>query len=84
MRVATINSIVNDFKRHARYAFEDQKSRNPMEACYHDGVLAGMVMVLRELGEDDITASILADTLRKIRADKEQAQREQAEKELLS
>lgn len=79
MRVATINSIIKDFDRHARYAFDDQKIRKPMEACYHDGVLAGMVMVLRELGEDDITASILADTLRKIRADKEQA-----EKELLS
>ena len=76
MRVATINSIIKDFNRHTRYAFEDQKSRNPMEACYHDGVLAGMVMVLRELGEDDITASVLVDTLRKIRADKEQAEKE--------
>lgn len=76
MRVVTINSIIRDFKVHARYAFEDQKSRNPMEACYHDGVLAGMIMVLRELGEDDITASILADTLRKARADKEQAEKE--------
>ena len=76
MRVATINSIIKDFKLHARYAFDDQKIRNPMETCYHDGVLAGMVMVLRELGEDDITATILADTLRKIRADKEQEQKE--------
>lgn len=76
MRTVTINSIIRDFQLHARYAFDDQKSRNPMETCYHDGVLAGMVMVLRELGEGDITASILADTLRKIRADKEQAQKE--------
>lgn len=76
MRVATINSIIKDFDRHARYAFDDQKIRKPMEACYHDGVLAGMVMVLRELGEDDITASVLVDTLKKIRADKEQAERE--------
>lgn len=76
MRVETINSIVKDFELHARYAFDDQKSRNPMEVCFHDGVLAGMVMVLRELGEDDLTASILADTLRKIRADKEQEQKE--------
>ena len=76
MRVATINSIIKDFDRHARYAFDDQKIRKPMGACYHDGVLAGMVMVLRELGEDDITASVLVDTLKKIRADKEQAERE--------
>lgn len=73
----TINRIIRDFKLHARYAFEDQKSRTPLEACYHDGVLAGMIMVLRNLGEDDITAIILADTLRKIRADKEQAQKEE-------
>ena len=72
----TINRIIRDFKLHARYAFEDRKSRDPLEVCFHDGVLAGMVMVLRELGEDDITASILADTLRKIRADMEQAQKE--------
>ena len=32
MRVETINSIIKDFNRHTRYAFEDQKSRNPMEA----------------------------------------------------
>lgn len=76
MRVETINSIIKDFDRHARYAFDDQKIRSPMEACYHDGVLTGMVLVLRELGEDDITASVLVDTLKKIRADKEQAQKE--------
>ena len=76
MRTVTINSIIREFKLHARYAFEDQKSRNPMEACYHDGVLEGMVLVLRELGEDDLTANILVDALWKIRADMEQAQKE--------
>ena len=76
MRTVTINSIIRDFKIHARYAFDYQQSGKPMEACYHDGVLEGMIMVLDDLGEDDLTASILADTLRKIRADKEQAQKE--------
>ena len=76
MLVETINSIIKDFDRHARYAFDDQKIRKPMEACYHDGVLAGMVMVLDDLGEVDPSAVALADTLRKIRADKEQAQKE--------
>ena len=79
MRVETINSIIKDFNRHTRYAFEDQKSRNPMEACYHDGVLEGMIMVLSELGKEDPKAAALVNTLWKIRADKEQA-----EKELLS
>lgn len=76
MRVETINSIIRDFKLHARYAFDYQQSRKPMEACYHDGVLEGMIMVLDDLGEVDPTAVALADTLRKIRADKEQAQKE--------
>ena len=76
MRTVTINSIIRDFKLHARYAFEDQKSRNPMEACYHDGVLEGMIMVLSELGREDPKAAVLVDTLWKIRADKEQAQKE--------
>ena len=76
MLVATINSIIKDFDRHARYAFEYRENMKPMPACYHDGILEGMIMVLRELGEDDITASVLVDTLKKIRADKEQAQKE--------
>lgn len=76
MRVETINSIIKDFDRHARYAFEYRENMKPITACYHDGVLEGMIMVLRELGEDDITASVLVDTLKKIRADKEQAERE--------
>lgn len=76
MRTVTINSIIRDFKIHARYAFEDQKSRNPMEACYHDGVIEGMIMVLSEMGKDDPAAAALVDTLWKIRADMEQAQKE--------
>ena len=76
MRVATINSIIKDFDRHARYAFDDQKIRKPMEACYHDGVLEGMIMVLSEMGKEDPMAAALVDTLWKIRADKEQAQKE--------
>ena len=51
----------------------------PITACYHDGVLEGMIMVLSELGKEDPKAAALVDTLWKIRADKEQA-----EKELLS
>ena len=76
---ATINSIVNDFKRHIRYAFEYRENMKPITACYHDGVLEGMIMVLSELGKEDPKAAALVDTLWKIRADKEQA-----EKELLS
>ena len=76
MRVATINSIIKDFDRHARYAFDCQKNMKPINACYHDGILEGMIMVLDNLGEVDPTAIALADTLRKARADKEQAQRE--------
>ena len=76
MLVATINSIIKDFDRHARYAFDCSKSMKPMQACYHDGVLEGMIMVLDNLGEVDPTAVALADTLRKARADKEQAEKE--------
>ena len=76
MRVATINSIIKDFDRHARYAFDCQKNMKPITACYHDGVLEGMIMVLSELGKEDPKAAALVDTLRKARADKEQAQRE--------
>lgn len=72
----TINSIIKDFDRHSRYAFEYQQSMKPMPACYHDGILEGMIMVLDDLGEVDPSAVALADTLRKIRADKEQAQKE--------
>lgn len=73
---ATINSIVNDFNRHLRYAFEYRENMKPITACYHDGVLEGMIMVLDNLGEADPTAIALADTLRKARADKEQADKE--------
>lgn len=76
MRVATINSIIKDFDRHSRYAFEYQQNMKPITACYHDGVLEGMIMVLSELGKDDPAAAALVDTLWKIRADKEQAQKE--------
>lgn len=76
MRVKTINSIIKDFGRHSGYAFDYQQSMKPPEACYHDGILEGMIMVLDDLGEVDPTAVALADTLRKIRADKEQAQKE--------
>lgn len=76
---ATINSIIKDFNRHTRYAFEYRENMKPITACYHDGVLEGMIMVLSELGKDDPKAAALVDTLWKIRADKEQA-----EKELLS
>lgn len=76
MRVATINSIIKDFNRHTRYAFEYRENMKPITACYHDGVLEGMIMVLDDIGETDPTAVALADTLRKIRADKEQAEKE--------
>ena len=76
MLVATINSIIKDFDRHARYAFDNLKNMKPINACYHDGVLEGMIMVLDNLGETDPTAVALADTLRKVRADKEQAEKE--------
>lgn len=76
MLVETINSIIKDFDRHARYAFEYRENMKPMPACYHDGILEGMIMVLDNLGEVDPTAVALADTLRKARADKEQAERE--------
>lgn len=79
MRVATINSLVEDFNRHIHYAFEYRENMKPITACYHDGVLEGMIMVLSELGREDPMAAALVDTLWKIRADKEQA-----EKELLS
>ena len=74
MLVATINSIIKDFDRHARYAFEYRENMKPMPACYHDGILEGMIMVLDDLG--DPAAVALADTLRKARADREQAERE--------
>ncbi len=73
---ATINSIVEDFNRHIRYAFEYRENMKPITACYHDGVLEGMIMVLSELGRDDPKAAALVDTLWKIRADKEQAEKE--------
>ena len=76
MRVATINSIIKDFDRHARYAFDCQKNMKPINACYHDGILEGMIMVLDNLGKEDPKAAALVDTLWKIRADKEQAQME--------
>ena len=74
MLVETINSIIKDFDRHARYAFEYRENLKPITACYHDGILEGMIMVLDDLG--DPAAVALADTLRKARADKEQAQKE--------
>lgn len=73
---STINSIVEDFNRHARYAFEYRENLNPITACYHDGVLEGMIMVLSELGKEDPAAAALVDTMWKIRADMEQAQKE--------
>ena len=76
MLVATINSIIKDFDRHARYAFDGIQNMKPITACYHDGVLEGMIMVLSELGRDDPKAAALVDTLWKIRADKEQAEKE--------
>lgn len=74
---ATINSIVEDFYRHARYAYNE--STSPAPACYYDGVLEGMLLALRSLAHDDPELRPLIDELCRIREAKEQA-----EKELLS
>lgn len=74
MRVTTINSLVEDFNRHARYAYSN--STSPVPACYYDGVLEGMLLALRSLAHDDPEISSLIDELCRIREAKEQAQRE--------
>ena len=92
----TINSIINDFNTHIRYAYEYQEGMKPLApchydevfegmkplaSCYHDGVLDGMIMVLSELGAVDPDAKALAGTLWDIRADRERADRERADRE---
>ena len=74
MRVTTINSLVEDFNRHARYAYSN--STSPVPACYYDGVLEGMLLALRSLAHDDPEISSLIDELCRIREAKEQAQKE--------
>ena len=70
----TINSIVEDFDRHARYAYSD--STSPAPACYYDGVLEGMLLALRSLAHDDPELSPLIDKLCRIREAMEQAEKE--------
>lgn len=74
MRVTTINSLVEDFNRHARYAYSNSSS--PAPACYYDGVLEGMLLALRSLAHDDPELSSLIDELCRIREAKEQTQKE--------
>lgn len=71
---ATINSIVEDFYRHARYAYSE--STSPAPACYYDGVLEGMLLALRSLAHDDLELGLLIDKLCRIREAMEQAQKE--------
>lgn len=74
MRTVTINSIVKDFKGHARYAYSN--STSPAPACYYDGVLEGMLLALRSLAHDDPEIRPLIDELCRIREAREQAQKE--------
>lgn len=70
----TINSIIKDFDRHARYAYSE--STSPAPACYYDGVLEGMLLALRSLAHDDPELDSLIDDLCRIREAMEQAQKE--------
>lgn len=70
----TAQSIRLDFKRYARYAYND--STSPAPACYYGGMIEGMLLALRSLAHDDPKLSLLIDELCRIREAMAQAEKE--------